>query len=295
MTADGEFKDYKSLISHDRETSVQELEDEIVRLIKYSIDVQGIAQNEICVIGPQWPALAHMTRRLMSKLPDYDFDGPGMVPFGRELDNFWYKLSRICLSEPAPDMYLRRMRWASEVIQGLREAGVNCAYSNKLLLKMSNQVCIDEKNGMKYLEEYFFWFMSMFGIGSLADYPELDNHYISFFETARRRIEKAKSDGLLLIEDVENFKRAFRPRSGITVSTIHGAKGAEFDNVISFALLEDMVPHWADPQKLISAKKLIYVICSRARKNVFLISEVGRKKVPTKVLTTVAYNGYQLP
>jgi DNA helicase II / ATP-dependent DNA helicase PcrA len=68
----------------------------------------------------------------------------------------------------------------------------------------------------------------------------------------------------------------FASRTGITISTIHGVKGAEFDSVIAFAMLEGMVPHFADPDGETSAKKLLYVVCSRPRKNLHLIAETGR-------------------
>ena len=72
------------------------------------------------------------------------------------------------------------------------------------------------------------------------------------------------------------FRKVFENRSGITVSTIHGVKGTEYDTVIAYALLEDMVPHFSDPNRHNSANRLLYVICSRARKNLHLISERGR-------------------
>ncbi|WP_230857572.1 3'-5' exonuclease [Pectobacterium versatile] len=68
----------------------------------------------------------------------------------------------------------------------------------------------------------------------------------------------------------------FQSKTGITISTIHGVKGTEFDTVIAYALLEDMVPHFNDPNGQESAMKLLYVISSRARKNLHLISERGR-------------------
>ena len=46
--------------------------------------------------------------------------------------------------------------------------------------------------------------------------------------------------------------------------------------MIAFAMLEGMVPNWADPDGEISARKLLYVICSRPRKNLHLIAETGR-------------------
>ena len=75
--------------------------------------------------------------------------------------------------------------------------------------------------------------------------------------------------------DIDAFRKAFKPRTGIKVSTIHGVKGGEYDVVISFGLLQDLVPNFND-RSVESAKKLLYVIGSRARKNLHLISETGR-------------------
>ena len=60
------------------------------------------------------------------------------------------------------------------------------------------------------------------------------------------------------------------------MSTIHGVKGEEYDTMIGFALLDDYVPHFNDPNGQQNSKKLLYVLASRARRNIHLISEVGR-------------------
>lgn len=288
ITAFAKCKNYPSFIGYNKSIDVEFLEDEIVRLIDLSLNELKISQDQICIVGPQWPFLAKLTRRLMIRLPQCDFDGPGMVPFGRELDNFWYKLSKICLSEPAPEMYIRRLRWAGEILIALNDEGIKCAYSKRQLLKELNRIEVHEENGMKFLEMYFSKFLQLFGV-NLESNNGLKNHYESFFDAATKKIQKAKRDGNDLIEGIENFRRAFRPRFGITISTIHGVKGAEFDNVIGFALLQGMVPHDKDPEPLESAKKLLYVISSRARKNLFLISETGRDKRPTTVLSDYQY------
>jgi superfamily I DNA/RNA helicase len=72
-------------------------------------------------------------------------------------------------------------------------------------------------------------------------------------------------------------------------------KGGEFDTVIAYGLLEDLVPHFADPDKERSAKKLLYVIASRARKNLHLIAESDRPRrfgsyVTTRVLDEVEFD-----
>lgn len=290
VSAEGDGKDYDSLVVWDETTRSSELEDRICSLIDHCVEQLGCPEEEICVVGPQWPSLAALTRRLMSRRPDYRYNGPGMIPFGRDLDNFWYKLSRICLSEPAPDMYVRRMRWADEVLRALSDAGCNCQLNKKELLRDLNQMTSSETNGMAYLKEYFSSFLKLVGISDLQSYPTLDLHYFSFFDSALKRIAKAKKDGLDIIENIDFFKRAFKPRTGITISTIHGVKGAEFENVISFSLLEGLVPHWASPNQQESSKKLLYVICSRAKRNVFLLSEVRPNKKPNKVLAALRYS-----
>ena len=108
-------------------------------------------------------------------------------------------------------------------------------------------------------------------------------------------LERIKNDGNDFIEHIDSFKKVFQQKEGTTISTIHGVKGAEFDTVIAFGLLEGYVPHFMDANGVESAKRLLYVIGSRARKNLHLISETGRKNrqnqlyYPTNVLSQVVH------
>ena len=71
----------------------------------------------------------------------------------------------------------------------------------------------------------------------------------------------------------QELRRVFAQRSGITVSTIHGVKGAEYDVVIAYALLDGM-EHFSDETPDESALKLLYVIClARAKKSSPYIGE----------------------
>lgn len=66
------------------------------------------------------------------------------------------------------------------------------------------------------------------------------------------------------------------------ISTCHGVKGEEYDTVIAFGLLNGYVPNWkeiihnrsgvADDR----ASKLLFVVCSRAKRRLPLIAESGR-------------------
>lgn len=290
----GRDRDFASAISFDTTTSKEDLLGEIVRLIVKSIEVDRIPQSEICVLGPTWAMLAALTRRLVGALPQYDFDGPGMVPFARDMENFWFKMSRIALTSSAPNLYVRRLRWAGELIRELGSAGVSVSHiSAKTLLRASNGFVSLQADGLQYLAEYFDAMMNWIGIDK-ADFPTLAEHHLAFFESSAERIGKIAAQGGEFIREITTFRKVFAERTGITISTIHGVKGGEFDVVVAFGLLQEIVPNFNDPDQVDSAKKLIYVICSRARKHLYLISESNRPKrratyQPTQVLLDVEF------
>lgn len=272
----GEFSEYKSSITYNNTINRSNLEDEIVRLILFNIKQRNISPNSICIAAPQWVHLASLTRSLMVKLPDYSFDGPGMAPFSRDIDNFWYKLSRIVLTEPSPDIYIRRLRWAKEILNELSFLGADISgITNKSFLKICNSIKIEELNGLKYLEICFKEIFDKILINKDL-FPVLIEHHTSFFDSSKARIKKLKKEGSESINSIETFKKVFKQRQGIKISTIHGVKGTEFDTVIGFGLLDSWVPHFSDPNGSANSKKMLYVLSSRAKKNLHLISERGR-------------------
>lgn len=276
ITAAAHDRDYSSLVSYNYEITRHDLVAEIVRLIRHNVVTLGIHPNEICVLAPQWVHLATMTRNLVVNMPEYSFDGPGMVPFARDIENFWYKLSKIALTEPSPLMYVRRLRWVGDVLSDLKDVGVDTsALSRKSFLRECNAITIVEPNGLAYLRQFFNTLFERLGIQFHA-FLHLQEHYQAFFESSESRIARLESEGVDAIGDISFFKKVFQNRTGITVSTIHGVKGAEFDVVIAYALLEGMVPHFNDMNGDESAQKMLYVVGSRARKNLHLFSETGR-------------------
>lgn len=270
---------------------------EITKWILFNINEKNISPNEICIVAPQWVHIASITRKLIVSLPDYSFDGPGMAPFSRDIDNFWFKVSRIALTEPSPDMYIKRLRWSKEVLNDLDSNGINISsVSSKQFLKICNSISIQEENGLKYLEKFYLEVCHCLSI-CIDDYEMLYEHFEAFFESSKKRIERLEKDGHTFIADITSFRKVFRQKDGITVSTIHGVKGEEYDVMIGFALLNDYVPHFNDPNGDENAKKLLYVLASRARKNLHLISEYGRGvskydpegKEPTPQLQSYVY------
>jgi len=276
IVAFGNGKDYPSKITFNSVVSVDDLIEELAQLILYNVETAGISPNEICITAPQWVHIASITRKLIIRLPDFSFDGPGMAPFSRDIDNFWFKVSRIALTEPSPFMYVRRLRWGKEILNELDSAGVDVSSVNsKEFLRICNSFEISETDGLSYLKIFFDQVCEKLKI-VLPNFPSLDEHFNSFFASSESRIQKLIDEGNPYIGDIENFRKVFRQRDGITVSTIHGTKGEEYDAVIGFALLDDYLPHFNDANGYINSKKMLYVLASRARKNLHLISERSR-------------------
>lgn len=175
-------------------------------------------------------------------------------------------------------MLVRRMRWARDVIADLRDFGVDTTrITQRSLLRESNSLAITETNGLVYLDQAFDALLDRLGI-TLRAFPGLVAHREAFFASSQARLERLQKSGDGYITDLSFFKRVFRERTGITVSTIHGIKGAEFDVVIAFGLLQGMIPHFSDSDGDVAASKLLYVLASRARKHLHLIFEAGRSR-----------------
>lgn len=271
----GKNKDYPSIITFNQAINKEQVVDEVVRLIKYNVSL-GISPHEICIAAPQWVHLSSLTRKLMVKLPDYSFDGPGMAPFSRDIDNFWYKLSRIVLTEPSPNLYVKRLRWAREILDELNGIGANTDLTSKSFLKLCNSIDIDEAEGLKYLELVFTKVLDLLQL-RFEMFTSLKEQFDSFFRSSDQRIEKLESEGITYVGTTENFRKVFKQREGITVSTVHGVKGEEYDTVIGFAILDEYIPFFSDTNKEVNSKRMLYVLSSRARKNLHIISERGRK------------------
>ena len=278
IEAAADDKAFPSLVSFDDSIHRDSLETELARLIRYNIETLGIPPHEVCVLAPQWVHLASMTRRLVAAMPEYSFDGPGMVPFARDIDNFWYKVSKLALTDASPGMYVRRLRWAGDVLKDLDVQGADVsAITRKSLLRECNVIRLAETDGLDYLRSFFEELFTRLRI-DFRMFSVLLEHHEAFFASSQAKMDRLVKDGVEFIGDVVTFKKVFQTRTGIVVSTIHGIKGAEFDAVIAYALLEGLVPNFSDPNGQDSAMKLLYVIGSRARKNLHLIAERGRYK-----------------
>lgn len=294
----GADKDFDSEIVHDVTIHKDDLVGGLAQLIRYNIEVLGVKPESICVVAPWWIHLAPITRGLVEALPDLNFNGPGLSPFGQNVDNFWYKLARLGLTSAAPDMLRKRLRWAQEVIDELVHHGAMPASTTaRDLLHASNGLRMAHLKGSASLVQYFDEICGAVGV-YISPGSELADQRDGFFDRMTARLSAISAEGVDA-DRLEAFQKVFRPRTGVVVSTVHGVKGAEYDSVIGFAFLEGFIPHFAEPAsgKHDSAKKMLFVAASRAKKHLFLISERGRghkyyPKVASDVLVAASAYPY---
>lgn len=257
-----------------------DLYEKIKEIVEYNINTLSIDSSEICILAPWWSHLAPLAQRLGDKLPNISVDGVRASAFWDVKNNVWYKISRLAFTEPSIELYRKRLFWAQEFLDQITQ---DFGYVNNLiapidLLDASNEIrsILAEKwTGNQRAELYLRDFFKQ-----IIEYMEvkppvlnmLEESVNLFFEGFRRKVESVKN---IDIGSLEACKKVFNPGQGIKISTIHGVKGEEYDTVILFAALDGCIPHYTVPANKAknNAKKLLYVTASRARKNLWIISE----------------------
>lgn len=270
--------DKKGFITLNSNIHYSKVVDEIARLIRINLD-RGIPENEICILVPQWWLITSVSKKLRTVLPYVNFDASGLAPMSRNRDNIWYKLSRLFLTEPSPKIYSLRYKWATELIDNFRiQTNTEFIDEYKIernLLRLINSITSTETEGIDYLIDCFNQFLEAVQI----DYTK-HSSLVMNWELFFKNIESRLSDSEFKIpSDIKSFKSFYREMTGIVINTCVGVKGEEFETVIAYGLLNGYIPHWNEifsGNATEASKKLMYVICSRAKSNLHLISETGR-------------------
>ena len=175
-----------------------------------------------------------------------------------------------------------RKRLATEILDMLENdyhihipENIEC-YS---ILKTIASVKTQSTKGTEYLDQSIMKILKMFKI-RLRDYSELSKAYTDYFEKIADRMQRYS-----LPDDIEIFKKTFQEKEGVVVTSCYKVKGEEYDTVIAYGLLEGKIPHWeaifANSQFAKNeAKKMLYVIASRAKRNLFcFLKAVGEKNL----------------
>lgn len=254
----------------------QSVSKEISKIIRGLLK-EGIKENEICILAPQWYFLYDLTNKLKQLLPDVSFDAPGIVPLKKDEDNILYKFCKILLSTYSFQNRGRIKMIVKEIIDQFdTEQHIILQYNEIELLNLIWSDLIYKNEATEFLEFNLNRIFNKLGILNLFKRDILD-----FIQGTKDRIERYKNIG------VENdrmfFERTLRSKQGVVISTIHGVKGEEYGTIIAYGLLEGYIPHFksifekGDSFARQESMNLLFVSCSRAKEKLFLIAENGHK------------------
>lgn len=272
--------------------------DLVVRIKNIILELKkdGILDNEICILAPQWTFLYDFSNQLRKELPNLKFDAPNVLPLKRDEESIIYKISKILLTTYSFSNKNRVLFIVGEIKKQLKdEYCIDLNYDNFQLLKIIFECRSNYDKATDYLRESLINFFKRIGI--IDDFYEKIHDFILDTEL---RIDLYKKFGLE--DDRLSLERTLRSREGIVISSAHSIKGEEYQAVIAFGLLEGYIPHWNSiygGTAREDSKRLLFVICSRAKERLFLISEQGRKTkkqndyLINNDLKNLIDNGYQ--
>ena len=268
----------QGIISYSDRISKDGLAEYIAEIVEGRL-AKGDEAEEICIVAPQWEIILPMAVKLREILPNVRFDAPDTTPFKYDAMNPFYLLARLTFTRPQGNMKIRK-KYAREILEILRDdygLDIREEYDCFHLLETINSIPkIMGFDGMEIYRETVKKVLSSMDI-LLLNEPTLYECYKSFLEKADERIYRHKLSTLC-----DDFYKCFERKKGIVINTIHGIKGEEYNTVIAYGLLEGYIPHWDviinnPASRKENAFRLLYVLGSRAKENLYLISESGRK------------------
>ena len=277
IQAVSDIKDEIGCLIYDNTINKSELFEKIACIVKDELS-KGIPETEICIIAPQWWLLFPLSKKMKELLPDVKFDAPDITPIKYDPMNIFYLISKLLFTESGIRITSRK-RVANEIIEILTEEykiRLSEQIDSYRVLKVINSIYPTNENGIAYLQEAITKFLVGIGI-ELSIEASLYKAYEDFMERIKDRVKNNH-----LSTDIDIFRQCFKEKEGVVINTFHGVKGEEYTTVIAFGILKGYIPHWdiiinkpIDYQKN-ETKKLLYVVCSRVKKNLFLFSEQGR-------------------
>lgn len=295
----GSNRDETGIIKYNFKINKQDLPQKIKKVILERLE-NNVLEEDICVISPQHYPLFALSEYLKKELPTSNFDAITVSPIKVNDHSAFFKLAVLYYTEPG--IKVRKRKFIANEILNIftNEFGIEIGeqFINLDLLKIINSAKkkFIENDGVelyRFVTNLLFTHLNI----SKEIYPNIFKQYDAFLEDMIQRISNNS-----LSRDLNSFYRMFKQNKGITITTAHKVKGEEYDTVIAINLLKGKIPHWEEvingyDQGENSAKKLLYVICSRAKKNLYLFSEEGYSTaksgtplIPTPLLKSVTFN-----
>ena len=272
-----DIKDDMGCLVYNNTINKTDLFEEIAKIVKNQIS-DGIPENEICIIAPQWWLLFPLSKQMQALLPEVKFDAPDITPIKYDPMNVFFLFARLLFTEPGKKTWLRK-QIANEIVKILSEEykiELHEKVDTYMVLKVVNSLLSEEENGLDYLQRSIIKFFDILGV-NLRQEQFLLKSYEDFIAKINDRVKRHD-----LSTSIDGFKQCFKEKEGVVINTFHGVKGEEYDTVIAFGILNGYIPHWntmynkSRQYREDETKKLLYVVCSRAKKNLYLFSEQGR-------------------
>ncbi len=272
-----DIKDESGIISYNRTVMERDLLGSIADIVIREIN-EGIPESEICIIAPQWWLLFPLGKQMKTLLPNVKFDAPDVTPIKYDPMNVFYLISRLVFTEAGSNTWMRK-RIANEIICFLVEDYKIHLPSNIdsfRILKIINESKETDLDGIACLQNSVLKLFRTLSV-DLKIEIQLSKAYDDFINKIQERVKKYH-----LSTESDLFNQCFKEKEGVVINTFHGVKGEEYNTVIAFGILNGYIPHWdticnkSHQYREEETKKLLYVVCSRAKKKLYLFSEKGR-------------------
>ena len=276
MSVSGE-KDNVGIVSFSNTVKKEDLPSYIAGIISSELS-SGTPDSEICIVAPQWVQLFNLTPKLKALLPELNFDAPDISPIKYDPMNPFYLIARLVFTESGKNVSLRK-KIATELLVMLSsdfKLSIPDNLNNYDVLRVVNLSTKGNGDGLEILKNTIY---SVFELLKTQIEREEQLHGLleMFFKKTYDRVRRYAID-----VDYNSISKFFKEKQGVVLSTLHGVKGEEYTTVISFALLNGYLPHWnyiikdeLKPERYNETIKLLYVLCSRAKQNIYLLSEKG--------------------
>lgn len=265
-------------IVYDNKISRYELSKSIARIISEQLSL-GIEPSEICVLAPQWYLLYPMAAELRVLLPHVTFDAPDITPFKHDPLNPFYIIAWLLFSNSGNRGRLRKKK-ATELL-GILKDDYGETIPNKIdnlsvlnIINMAKRLYTGD-DGLECLKTVITNLFSRLRI-RIQNNNRLLQCYKCFFDKVNDRVTSFN-----LMTSMDDLCKCFREKDGVVITTIHAVKGEEYNTVIAYGLLYGYVPNWksvynSEVDENSEANRLLYVLFSRARRNIYYFSETGR-------------------
>lgn len=257
--------------------------EKIKNILIFLLKEKNVLQKDICIVAPQKYFLKKLVHYLRVQLLGVNYNYKEMIPIPKLEENLFYFISLFLISK-------RCYRWS--LVDNFYEI-VNENFKVRIIKKREFYSYLEtisnnrgEANLIIYLNKIF---------NELISYCFEENEVKIilkekdiFIESLEIYLEEEK-----LPKTTQYFYESSQLVGGINICTIHATKGKQFDYVIATDIVNGKVPHKSiddNFQKINESKKLLYVLSSRVRKDLFIINEL--KKQTTKELKEVSKDLY---